>query len=56
MENETVCYPLRLPADVYQTLKDTAEAERRSINKTIVVAIEEYTKKKKSKRLLKDIK
>ena len=56
MKNEIVCYQTRLPVDIYQTLKNTADAEHRSINKTIIVAIEEYAKKKKPKRLLQDSK
>jgi hypothetical protein len=55
MTSDMVTTSLKLPADIYEAIKEEAAADHRSINAAIVVALSDHVRARQRARRVADI-
>lgn len=55
MSAETVTTSLKLPADIYQAIKEEAAEDHRSINAAIVVALSDHVRARRRARRVAEV-
>ena len=55
MTQEMVTTSLKLPADIYQAIKEEAADDHRSINAAIIVALTEHVRSRQRARRVADV-